>query len=87
MVGTELGKGVVGPNKLLLRPELEITRWGEWSGARGVSDKLLQMKFTLVVPCLYQVAGLYVLLLPPLRSALVASCWWPVIGLWNLLLG
>ena len=60
---------------------------GEWLGTRGVIDKFLETRFTLVVPGLCQVAGLYVLLVTPLRSAPEASYWWPVIGLGHLLLG
>ena len=58
MVGNRLEQGVVGPSKWLLQPESKMERWGEWLVTRGVIDKLLETKFTLVVPCPYQVAGL-----------------------------
>ena len=85
--GDRIGTGSFGAKKWLLQPDSAMARWEEWSGTRVVVDKLLETKFILVVTFLCQVAGLYVLLVTPLRSAPEASYWWPVIGLGHLLLG
>ena len=64
-----------------------MAQWGEWLGTRGVIDKLLETKFALVITYLYQVVGLKVFVVPPLRPARVASCLWTELDLGNLFLG